>query len=297
MDALELIRCSRDGGQLMPIMPNYSKYTLDGQARCETCNKIYRIQDGILDMLGSDIPADKDSRHEMALREDAHQLLRGAPGSKPSWRDIAEIESTMRRVGNPAGKIVLELGCGPGIYTRRLLAADRLLAIDFSLTALRRNQAQLPADAPVGLIRADVGTICLAPRAFDLALNTLYSNLPTSELRRACNQAVAAALRPAGRYIVCSHHQDLRRVLKRLPKSGYYSQGGIFYQCFTSQTLRAELNALEIEAIEPVCVELPLISRLPSDWLRTYVAQHASRLPSLNRFGSILLASARMPVN
>jgi hypothetical protein len=168
-----------------------------------------------------------------------------------------------------------------------------LLAIDFSLTALRRNQAQLPVEVPVGLVRADVSTLFLAPQAFDLALTTLYSNLPTTALRDACNQAVAAALRPVGRYIVSAHHQDQRRVLKGLPDSGYYSEGGIFFQCFTSQMLRTELNAFELEAIEPICVELPIISRLPSDYLRAYVAQHAAWLPALNRFGSILLASAR----
>jgi SAM-dependent methyltransferase len=292
-DALELIRCGRDGGRLNVISPAYAKQTVNGQVRCECCSKIYRIQEGILDMMGSDTPEDKDSRHEFALREGTHQLLRGTSGSRPSWRDVAEIECTMRRVGDPAGKTVLELGCGPGIYTRRLAAAKCLLAIDFSLTVLRQNQTRLPVEVPVGLVRADVGRLFLAPEAFDLALTTLYSNLPTNTLRYACNQTVAAALRPGGRYIVSAHHQDQRRMLKGLPDSGYYSEGGIFFQCFTGQMLRTELHAFEVEAIEPICVELPVISRLPSDYLRAYIAQRAAWVPVLSRFGSILLASAR----
>jgi len=231
----------------------------------------------------------------MVLREGEHKLLRGAPGSKHSWRDVAEIETTMQWLGEPRGKTLLELGCGPGAYTRRLLSAGRLLGVDFSWTALRRNQTQLPENAPVGLVRADVGRLSLSPRAFDLALTTLYSNLPTAELRRASNQAVALALRPAGRYIVCTHHQDRRRILKGLPESGYYSEGGIFFQCFTDQTLRAELDEFAIEAIGPICVELPIISRLPSDRVRTWFARHAARVPTLNSFGSILLASVRRP--
>jgi SAM-dependent methyltransferase len=297
VDTLELIRCTRDGGQLSAIFPTYSSQIRDGEVRCKSCKHIYRIQEGILDMLGADVPADRDSRHEMELREGEHQIVRGIPGSISSWRDVAEIEATMKRVGNPSGKVALELGCGPGIYTRRLLSTSRLVAIDFSVMALKRNQAQLPERAPVSLVRADVHTLLLVPEAFDLALTTLYSNLPTSALRRACNQAVASALRPAGRYIVSAHHQDRRRVLKGLPESGYYSEGGIFYQCFTDQMLRAELDAFEIETLEPVCVELPLISRLPSFRIRAYVAQYAARIPGLNRFGSILLASVRKPTN
>lgn len=290
---LELILCSRDGGVLRSVSPQHSEWILDGQVQCVTCKRIYHIHGGILDLLEVDVPANEDNRHELELREGDHKLLRGAPGSSLSWRDTAEIESTIARLGDPSGMTVLELGCGPGVYTRRLASARRLLAVDFSLTSLRRNLAQLPDKTTVGLVRADVGSLLLAPKAFDVALATLYSNLPSPALRHACNHAVAVALRPAGRYLVCAHHQDLRRILKGLPDAGYYSSGGIFFQCFTRQTLRAELSAFEIESIEPICIELPGVSRVPSDPLRTWIARQAARVPAINQFGSLLLASVR----
>jgi SAM-dependent methyltransferase len=278
------------------IYPTYSKFIFEGEVVCEACGTIYLIKYGILDLMAAGVPADNDSRHEMELREGEHPILRGAAGTTLSWRDVAEIESTMKLVGNPSNKMVLELGCGSGAYTRRLLSASAVLAIDFSMGALRRNQARLPVEAPVGLVRADVATLLCAPNAFDLALTTLYSNLPTSALRRACNQAVLTALRPGGRYIVSAHHQGQRRVWKGLPTTGYYSEGGIFFQCFSGQTLGAELDEFEIDAMDPVCIEIPLVSRLPSDRLRAWVAQRAARFPRVSGFGSVLLASGRKPV-
>ncbi|MDX1933989.1 MAG: methyltransferase domain-containing protein [Capsulimonadales bacterium] len=292
---LNLVRCTKDGGALETVSVSASETISNGKVRCRQCGRFYRIWDGILDLLGEDGPQDADSRHELELRDGSEPILRGVQGTPPSWRDVAEVDSTLREIGSPEGKTILELGCGPGIYTRRLATADRLLAVDFSITALRRNLAQLPAGARVGLVRADVGTLRLTPNAFDLALTTLYSNLPTAELRRACNRTVAAALRPGGRYVVSAHHQDQRRILKKLPESGYYAEGGIFYQCFTPNSLKADLTDFRIEGMRPICVEVPFISRVPNDRLRAWVARQAAALPGVNRFGSILIAAVAKP--
>lgn len=290
--AIDLVRCTRDGGQLRvtPFSPH--THIDDGEARCLSCNLVYQIKDGILDLLLDDVPADEDSHHEMNLREGAHQLVRGSPGSNMGWRDDAEIETVVERIGDVTAKTVLDLGCGPGAYTRRLVAAARLIGVDFSWTALRKNQKQLPEGARVGLVRADVATLRLASGVFDLALATLYCNLPTRALRVECNRTVWESLRPDGRYFVLAHHQDLRRVLKRLPDAGYYSRGGIFYQCLTPNALRGELGDFNVMAIDPVCIELPLVSRMSNDHLRKWMAMRAARIPGINKFGSLLLAKA-----
>jgi SAM-dependent methyltransferase len=292
VEAIDLLRCTRDGGQLRLTSSAPHTHIDDGEASCASCGRAYPIDDGIVDLLLDDLPTDDDSRHEMNLREGEHQLVRGSPGSKMGWRDDAEIETVVERIGDVTGKTVLDLGCGPGAYTRKLVAAARLIGVDFSWTALRKNQKQLPKDARVGLVRADVATLRLAPGAFDLALATLYCNLPTRALRFHCNRTVKEALRPGGRYFVLAHHQDLRRVLKRLPDAGYYSSGGIFYQCLTPDALRAELDGFQVSAIDPVCIELPLVSRISNDPLRKWAAKRADRIPGINKFGSLLLATA-----
>lgn len=290
-EALQLVSCTHDGGRLRLTSPIPHSHVDEGEVGCASCGRVYPIQDGILDLLLTDTPANDDSRHEMNLREGEHQLLRGSPGSRMDWRDDAEIETTMDRIGDVTGKTVLELGCGPGAYTRKLTSAAGLLAVDFSWTALRKNRQQLPDHARVGLVRADVATLRLAAGAFDLALATLYSNLPTRALRLECNRTVAEALRPAGRYFVLAHHQDQRRVLKGLPVSGYYSRGGIFYECLTPSTLRAELRDFQVLSIDPVCIELPLVSRISNDRWRKWIAMRADRIPGIKRFGSLLLAT------
>jgi|GEM_PF-1379144 Methylase involved in ubiquinone/menaquinone biosynthesis len=294
---LSLLRCTGDGGELAPpdgYGPNGIIH--DGVTRCLSCGATFPIVDGVLDLLADSAPEDELSDHERQLRDTTMPMERGVPGWKPDWRDTAEFHTTLARLGDISGKTLLELGCGPGLYTHQLAQkVSAMIALDFSWKALRRNKANLPSSIPpgrVGYVRADVSTIKLCPRAFDVALTTLYSNLPTKEIRLACNSAVHEGLKPGGLYLVSTHHQDMRKRLRKYPVSGRYTEGGIYYINFTRKTLAQELTAFSQVTFCPAVVELPLVLRMPSFKFKEFMARATVGLPGFNEYGTILLAQA-----
>jgi ubiquinone/menaquinone biosynthesis C-methylase UbiE len=203
-----------------------------------------------------------------------------------------EVPETLEHLGDVAGRTILELGCGTGLYTRLLARrAARIIAVDFSLESLRINARHLNGNPMVALVRADVSRLRLRPDAFDLALTTLYSNLPTPALRAATNTAVHEALTPGGRYLVSAHHQHLRRRLRRLDSAGVYEDRfPVFYQCFTRRSLRLELHQFDPVLVRAIVIFVPYLSRFRP--LRAAVSRLARRIPFLGTLGQLLLAAA-----
>jgi ubiquinone/menaquinone biosynthesis C-methylase UbiE len=78
-----------------------------------------------------------------------------------------EVRAVTDAVGDVAGAEVLELGCGSGRFTRRLLAAgaSRVTAVDLSASML----AQLPQDR-VTTVQGDAGVVDVG-RTFDHVLS------------------------------------------------------------------------------------------------------------------------------
>ena len=103
----------------------------------------------------------------------------------------------------PAGARVLELGCGAGRLTRRLLELGcTVTAVDNS----REMLAHVPEAAT--RVHADIESLAL-PARFDVAL--LASGLVNHAdvgLRRAMLRAAAAHLAPGGRLLVQRHDPD-----------------------------------------------------------------------------------------
>ena len=121
-----------------------------------------------------------------------------------SWRselsDAIEIPPHMRMLEPLNGCLVLELACGDGRFT--MLMAQRgaeILAVDFSIEALRKLASRLPSGtapttfrvAPlrqagdllghVGLVQADAGAFHAAPVSFDVALSASPLDSETNE--------------------------------------------------------------------------------------------------------------------
>jgi SAM-dependent methyltransferase len=280
-ELLPLLRCVRDAGQLVQ--------STDREVKCSGCGATFAVRGDVLDLL---VPSSEgESAFERGVRNQEARISRGHPAYRNSWDDDLESETTMRALGELKGLTVLELGCGPGFYTRRLAAAGaRVIALDFSEEALKINAANLPAGAQVALVLADVSTAKVAPKSVDLAVSTLYSNLPTGELRRAANRLAHEALGDTGRYFVSAHHHHLRRFGK--PKSGRYEGSAIFFQGFTAADLRGELEETFSRARTwPICVWVPWASRLIE--ARASLSRLAEMIPGLNKLGLILLAEAR----
>ena len=291
---IDTLRCNKDGERLRLDGPDRDANSIiEGKVSCAKCGAAYKIQDGILEMFEDDAQLDERSKFEMATRdveadkrEDPNDLM-GAL----SEIDGMEVPTTLGQLGNPDGKAVLEIGCGTGRYTRALAeSCGSLLAVDFSRKSLLVNAESMPANRTVGFVRADAGHLKLKEESFDLALSTVYSNLPSPEIRSRSTESVSQALKVNGRYVVSTHHHDIREIIRGISAAGEYDNG-IFFQKFTKSSLRAELERYfsKIE-MKTACIWVPYISRLKT--ARVPASKLSESVPILNRLGALLLATA-----
>jgi ubiquinone/menaquinone biosynthesis C-methylase UbiE/uncharacterized protein YbaR (Trm112 family) len=289
---IDFIRCDKDAGALKPEEAELKESAiLEGGVRCIRCRTLYRINEGILDMFDPCGLLNDRSIFELKMRDSMASSLFDHDSAENNEEDAMEVPSTLRKMGRTVGKKILELGCGTGRFTRHLeRGCDSLIAIDFSFDSLRVASKRISSNGKVGLVRADISNMKLKPESFDLSLSTLYSNLPTPEIRESSTRLVYEALKPGGRYILSAHHHDIRMVLKGAPKSGAY-ENGIFYQNFTSKSLRQELGDYFSKiTMSTICIWLPYISRIGS--ARTLISRVSERIPLLNKLGALILATA-----
>ena len=74
---------------------------------------------------------------------------RGPEANARWFAEVAELEAVVERF-DPRGE-VLELACGTGLWTKRLVGvADHLTAVDAAPEVLELNRARLAAAAPAG---------------------------------------------------------------------------------------------------------------------------------------------------
>jgi ubiquinone/menaquinone biosynthesis C-methylase UbiE len=117
-----------------------------------------------------------------------------------SWEREARLLSWL---GLRDGMRILELGCGPGFVTERLLALvpqARLTALDTDSEMLGRARKALAGDARVEFVQASAGATGLAAASFDFVLaRYLFQHLPDPE---AVARESLRVLRPGGRLAV-----------------------------------------------------------------------------------------------
>jgi SAM-dependent methyltransferase len=314
---LHLLRCTRDAGNLILAAELQSGPigVVQGLLKCTSCNAEYSIEDGIARLMHGDLT--REDQQEMAMRDSQNaQLPIGSFIPPPSgWRsllsDLLEIPPHLDAL-RPAGRRVLEIGCGDGRLTILLAQMGAtVLAVDFSFNSLRvlgsrlrsgiaPTTYQLPGSHSrkdlrhlVGLVQADASHFSIAPRSFDRALSS--TPLDSREQRMALYHTIAEALTDEGRYVGGVEHDDLTRRLLGLPTARRYSSG-IFIEHFSSERLRCEIapyfSGIHIRPIRP---RLPFIHRLPYK-CALYLSRIATVLPVLRHLSEILLLRAEKPV-
>jgi SAM-dependent methyltransferase len=121
------------------------------------------------------------------------------PELERQWfADVAEAEAALREFG-PAGR-VLELACGTGLWTRRLVErADQVTAVDASPEVIALNRDRLGPDAPVEYVVADLFEWQPARASYDAVVFTYWlSHVPDDRLETFWAM-VQSALAPGGR--------------------------------------------------------------------------------------------------
>lgn len=120
------------------------------------------------------------------------------------WRTHIESHTLLGLVGDPTGKLVVDLACGEGFYTRRLkqLGARRVVGIDLSqrmieLAREQESQHLLGIEYRVG----DACEVAIDEPADLVVAAYLLNYAPNRAALQAMCDGIARCLRPGGRFV------------------------------------------------------------------------------------------------
>ena len=295
------LRCTRDGGPLRidetgrPMTAD-TWCIVDGTLNCTRCDSRYQIDAGIAHMVG-DASLDPESSHEQKIRDRRASSI--TAGEQTWWDDDdnrMEMHPTLRALAVWPGARLLELGCGDGRYTVGLSAScESILAVDFSIAALRLLQQRLAGVDNVGLVLADVTTITLASSCVDIVFSTLVSNLPTANHRTSLYRLAGDSLADTGRFVFSVHHHGLRQRLSGEQRSGHYQEGHVYRKNFTVPECIDEVRPFfRLVSARPIQVFIPFTHalRLPA----VALSRLCERIWPVNYLGMLVLCTAANPL-
>jgi SAM-dependent methyltransferase len=127
------------------------------------------------------------------------------------FRRYVEEHSMFSLLPNLAGRSVVDLACGEGIYSRKLMraGADRVVGVDISAEMIAlAEQAEAAEALGVRYVVADVAMVAFH-EPFDIALCSYLFNYARSreELRRLVEN-VYRLIRPGGLVVGCNDYPD-----------------------------------------------------------------------------------------
>lgn len=171
-----------------------------------------------------------------------------------------------RRLGDPRGLAVLDVGCGTGRHALRLAAAGaRVTAIDFSEEMLARARAKPGADAIAFRVHDLARPLPFPAAAFDrVVCGLVVDHIPDlaglfREMGRVCT--------PAGRVVISVMHPAmmLRGVQARFtdPATGRETRPASVAHQLTDYIMAALRAGLRLEHVGEHAVDAALAARLP----------------------------------
>ncbi len=193
------------------LCPRCRKGTLEPTPRdaaCSACKAIWPVQDGVLDLLppqaGRRSIAQAMMEAEPVVRLYESRLWRRSPllAIPLGISFDREVELILKEAAAPAAGAVLDLACGPGIYSRafaRKMAGGSVVGLDVSLPMLRMAVKLASAEglANATFVRADALDLPFAAARFD-TVNCCGAFHLFPDASRALAEA-SRVLRPGGR--------------------------------------------------------------------------------------------------
>ncbi len=226
----------------------------DNEVFCGTCSAGYPVTDGVLDLLPDASPsrslAQLAMEFEPIVRIYESRLWRRSPGMTLALGISFEREQEiiLGAAGLHPNDTVLDLACGPGIYTRpfaRAVPDGTAVGLDLSLPMLRYANTRAREEALTNLIllRGTALQLPFPADRFDLvnccgALH-LFPDVPRvlREIRR--------VLKPRGRFTVAAVR---RRPGRFFEWANTYRRRVLGVDSFSPEELRAKLLRVGFEA-------------------------------------------------
>lgn len=249
---------------------------------CSTCRRTFPIFDGIPDFV---IPA-SDPKYERfssieARQWDCHANLYEEKRSEDAiyLASCDAAAEAIMPVGN--GQLVLDVGCGTGMVTKRYFDEHiRLACLDLSLESLLLCRRRLgDAGSRVLFIRADATAIPFHSALFEktICANTLQ-HLPAADLRQKLVAELGRVTGGGSDVVISAHNYSTSKQKQSWKKEGQAgsASGEIQYiyrfevgefesllaEVFPRFTIRSAGFAL------PYCLKLSAISRRMERWLQ-----------------------------
>jgi SAM-dependent methyltransferase/uncharacterized protein YbaR (Trm112 family) len=300
VNLVALVRCQADGAPLEAlgtIEQDDSPFILEGEVTCPSCNVAYQVRGGILELASAQAPMDPVNAAEVEARD------AGAEGYDAHFsptRNESEIRSTLAPV-QVMNSTILDLGCGTGRVTRRLLQEARaVLAVDFSRVSLEVFAESLNQENNVGLVLADATQIVVAADSFDVVLSTeVLEHIPTSALRSRFFNLVRDCLKSDGVFVFTAYFYSSLARLSGAPREGFHASN-IFFHRFSRSEIRAESRAcFDVRIARPIQVPVPLVHKLRLSPAKREgvqwgpISRVAERMPFMNQFAQLILVVAR----
>jgi ubiquinone/menaquinone biosynthesis C-methylase UbiE len=206
---------------------------------CEGCGRAFPIRDGILDMAGDD-PAEVITPFQRLMQAPAVAAV-----YERAWRPLgyriassrafaAELGTVLRQIERGPNDRILDLACGPGVFTRPLarLASGLVVGVDLSWPMLRRARSAVERDGlrNVVLIRATALRLPFIGCAFTTV--NCCGALHLFDRPDAALEEIARVLARGGRFslqttIRPSWSAGSAYVLERFIRFGFFEEGAL----------------------------------------------------------------------
>lgn len=294
---IRFLRCKSDKGELQISAASSESpgFIRKGLLRCSSCGQEYPIIDGIVQML-EQRELDAEGAHELQFRDELNTVNPDFPDTPAAeyWNSL-EMEPTLAALNLQEIAAFLELACGAGRYTTKLIGKCRaLVAVDFSLISLLALAKKIPQGAEIGLVQADVTRMAVAPCSFDRILSTTC--LDNREQRMAMHRLAADALTDKGVYVFGNEYYNLQTRLLGLPRVQRYTAGGMLY-CHLEKddVFRETAPFFRNVTARPIQTPIPFTRHLAYKWKKV-IARIVERTPFICDLGVLLLVSAGTPI-
>jgi 2-polyprenyl-3-methyl-5-hydroxy-6-metoxy-1,4-benzoquinol methylase/uncharacterized protein YbaR (Trm112 family) len=204
-DTMHNTRDSTAASWVCPV--DHGALATDGDAlRCERCNRVFPLEDGVPDLLDPDDPQLEDSQEEMERTnsglKDPREWISGLTGVERVYEEFSYAEElrSHHRSLDPfltRDATLLDIGCGVGMYGDEFAPdVDRYLGVDLSRPSLRIARSCLSKFTNVALARTSAFAVPLPDNSVDLVIcSEVIEHVPSP------HQLLAEAyrvLRPGG---------------------------------------------------------------------------------------------------